>query len=522
MSRPPLNSALPGQAQQAGASDQFPLAPAYAPPYASPFVPLHASQYAPLYTLPQPSASLHRSLAFQPAYMYQQHPVQPGAMQPYHEISQHGHYLNQQAFHPTVGATLSQPIPSAHQANFQAWLPQASSSQLRQAEHSSVPLRARPNDELCPGVFRFQIVVLKGKHNRKFDGETDMPWEDVRSRVHAYLDSLPDMQLVYRVTGDKTRWSNLHNAEDFATAMNCLCAKAAAARTKKVCLDVKDMRTKHTWEEDIPPPVHEENSSQLKAFRNLAAETHCELHGGHCHVNRQAGPGKDHRRLDHREMTLWAKKISLGQATVFPPPNAILFDCLPAKRPRLSGGLPEVHVTINAPGLSFNPTEARATEDSPMQRNGKDAALSQYTLSSAGSNHRAAAIDFPRWGICELEGILLEVGLDDVSKIVVIAKDLLEDIGGMGAERAKYLQEYARYGAAAMFGLSRTWMPALTPPVWDAPPPPMTVLATKANPSPPKPSPPVACFQEGSSRQAREGPLHLTREKIQHRPLFAT
>ena len=65
---------------------------------------------------------------------------------------------------------------------------------------------------------------------------------------------------------------------------------------------------KRTREDDIPPTPSGEMVMQLKSYRQLESAIRCELHRGHCFVDRTSGHD-NHRRLSHEEMTLWAKKI---------------------------------------------------------------------------------------------------------------------------------------------------------------------------------------------------------------------
>jgi len=67
-------------------------------------------------------------------------------------------------------------------------------------------------------------------------------------------------------------------------------------------------KRKRRREDDIPPDTSTENDTQLKAYKQLESAIRCELHHGHCFVDR-TGSIDNHRCLDHSEMTLWAKKI---------------------------------------------------------------------------------------------------------------------------------------------------------------------------------------------------------------------
>ena len=69
----------------------------------------------------------------------------------------------------------------------------------------------------------------------------DIPWEDFKSRVLAYLDSARgEVELVYKFAGESGRAFHLDNAEVFASLMECLCQKASNARTRAVGLEVKN------------------------------------------------------------------------------------------------------------------------------------------------------------------------------------------------------------------------------------------------------------------------------------------
>jgi hypothetical protein len=74
---------------------------------------------------------------------------------------------------------------------------------------------------------------------------------------------------------------------------------------------VKQITTKpkkRTREDDVPPASSDEHPTQLKAYKQLESQIRCKLHHGHCFIDCTSGYD-NHRRLDHAEMTLWAKKI---------------------------------------------------------------------------------------------------------------------------------------------------------------------------------------------------------------------
>ncbi|KAG1839817.1 hypothetical protein DFJ58DRAFT_630082, partial [Suillus subalutaceus] len=85
----------------------------------------------------------------------------------------------------------------------------------------------QPNPEPRPGVFSFDIDIITGDMKRGFCGETDIPWDDFKSRILAYLDAPEEVQLVYKFIGDNSKASHLNDAEAFGIAMDQLCHKAS-------------------------------------------------------------------------------------------------------------------------------------------------------------------------------------------------------------------------------------------------------------------------------------------------------
>ncbi|KAI0751723.1 hypothetical protein C8Q80DRAFT_1268917 [Daedaleopsis nitida] len=219
--------------------------------------------------------------------------------------------------------------------------------------------KPRPNAEPCPGVFHFPVVVDTGDKKREFSGKTDMPWDDFH---------------------DPGKGINLTNTEDFAAAMNRVCDKVNHTRTKPVSIDIKNATKapapkkgkgkgkKRAHEDDnlldTPRADDPESDLQLKAYKRLEPTIRCEAHQGHCFVLRQGGQDK-HRCLSHGEMTLWAKKTSLGEATIYDPPRCMNFDHGPAKRPCNSKPPQpplQVHVTIN----TVKPSVTSTTSTTPL------------------------------------------------------------------------------------------------------------------------------------------------------------
>ena len=181
-------------------------------------------------------------------------------------------------------------------------------------------------------MFSFQVNVVSGEARREFSMETDGCWEDFRRRVVGYLEN-GSVKLAYKIFGDAGKPTLLETVDDYTQAMERIVQKARVARTRAVSMDVKNIvsigqmnmvtRTyllpyqakpsanlkKRSRQDDIPPALDgKDNSTQHKAYNQLERATQCEAHRGHCFIDRVNGLD-NHRRLDHAQMTLWAKKI---------------------------------------------------------------------------------------------------------------------------------------------------------------------------------------------------------------------
>ncbi|KAG1740559.1 hypothetical protein EDD22DRAFT_738811, partial [Suillus occidentalis] len=272
-------------------------------------------------------------------------------------------------------------------------------------------------------VFSFDIDVVADDMKRGFRGETDMPWEDFKSCVLAFLDSAADeVQLVYKFVGDNSRATQLNDVEAFSIAMDCLCHKAFNACTRVVTLEVKNAAVKQTTTtkankrtcaDDIPPASSDEDVTQLKAYKQLESQIRCELHHGHCFVDRMSGYD-NHRRLDHAEMTLWAKKIVTRSKTPSP---------LPLSQP---------HHFESASQIPSTPFP-----DYPKVR----------VLLGLIDAER------PELQLAELETPLLDAGVFLSSQVILLPEDVLSVIGDMGERRARILRNYAKWTVLPLLGL---------------------------------------------------------------------
>ena len=89
-------------------------------------------------------------------------------------------------------------------------------------------------------VYRFQVDMIADDLKCDFLVETDIPLEDFKSHVFAYLDKVTgEVKLIYKFAGESGRASCL-DAQAFDGVMECICQKVANAHTQAVGLEVKN------------------------------------------------------------------------------------------------------------------------------------------------------------------------------------------------------------------------------------------------------------------------------------------
>ncbi|KAI0076414.1 hypothetical protein K474DRAFT_1755891 [Panus rudis PR-1116 ss-1] len=224
------------------------------------------------------------------------------------------------------------------------------------------PPTDRPTVNPSPrdGVFSFEVDIVLENTKKNFSAETDMPYEDFRDRCVANLAGTPrPVVLGYKLTGDTGKPSELKDEAGFTKAMQQLSDKVLQPRRQKtVRMEVRNVTKKEGKgkgkkrgrpDSSDADDEAERDVSQLNAFKDLSRHTQCDKHQGHC-APVSVGGIETHRRLSHEEMTLWAKKISLSQATIWNPPHCLNFDRPPTKKRRSSTktklSTPHLHLTI--------------------------------------------------------------------------------------------------------------------------------------------------------------------------------
>jgi hypothetical protein len=216
-----------------------------------------------------------------------------------------------------------------------------------------------------------------------------------------------------------------------------------------------------------------ELQARAHAFKKLEAALKCEAHKGHCLVDRTGGHD-NHRRLSHCDMTEWAIKIVSGRLWRYcvcthlsvgiwrgnylhPPPHSVNFDRMPAKKPRVSGSAPEVHVAVNF-GSPLPGTEASYTVNGTTHH-----VVQQPLASSSGTSSKLErALKRPNLPVrlllelmdlddltidlkyVDVEEQLKDNGMTGILEVYETPMELLVKIGCLGSDGASCLHKYIK------------------------------------------------------------------------------
>ncbi|KAJ8582876.1 hypothetical protein M405DRAFT_846184 [Rhizopogon salebrosus TDB-379] len=170
----------------------------------------------------------------------------------------------------------------------------------------------------------------------------DITFEDFFSRVCAKMDLDPSgAQLGYKFSTDRVRDdpNQLSSELQLREAMERGERLLNRARTREIILEIHNLRKTHQAAsasrrsreeaglESQDPPTSVTFAAE---FRELKNRLDCAKHSGkYCYINPISG---EHEAQDVFKLTLWAKKISLSEATYDRPPEAAMFDHARKKR----------------------------------------------------------------------------------------------------------------------------------------------------------------------------------------------
>ncbi|KAH9038062.1 hypothetical protein EDB85DRAFT_1888122 [Lactarius pseudohatsudake] len=226
------------------------------------------------------------------------------------------------------------------------------------------------NREVSEGVWQFRVEVDRDQVRQTFAAQTDMTWLEFEAEAFERFNSRvdEDVRLGYRISGGNRTWVPLTCPSDWKGAVAIVREKVLVARTRAVSMEIRDVSTlnrpkaqkkgkgkeKRSRDDDIPPEATPEAKCQDDHLLSLQRHLLCDEHSKaarlrkYCYIEPvRAGVEGGHIPIEHREMTIWAKFISIGRAFKHLRPNIKPCDRPPAKRPRGGKAAPEVHIAVN-------------------------------------------------------------------------------------------------------------------------------------------------------------------------------
>ncbi|TFK71580.1 hypothetical protein BDN72DRAFT_958004 [Pluteus cervinus] len=194
--------------------------------------------------------------------------------------------------------------------------------------------KSSPNKQTPTGAWEFGVEVIYKNTRNEFETDTDASWEAVCGLIHnavkkEKLDKTM-MEIMLKVAKESGPAIQVSNEEEFNKIRERIKLKAANARSRAAALEVritiastisttKSVR-KRTRQDDVPPPPPPEIVGQVRALQKLEDELNCQKHRGCCFIN-----GKLHRRVNLERLTVWAKAMDEGRASVTQVPAHKLF-----------------------------------------------------------------------------------------------------------------------------------------------------------------------------------------------------
>ncbi|TFK68636.1 hypothetical protein BDN72DRAFT_948678 [Pluteus cervinus] len=193
----------------------------------------------------------------------------------------------------------------------------------------------------------------------------DIIFGDAKDRICAHADVVPEStQLTYKLSGSRARDEPvlLSGDDDWEDAKQRLIGKITRSRGADMLMEI------HI---PTPPaaapttPATPNTTGPVNELRQLKERLFCQQHSRHCYVHPTSF---EHINLDVFKLTLWARKISQGEATLDRPPTCSSFDFSPkrATRSRRAGAsstLPPIHVHLPPYPSAPHPAPASTQRD---------------------------------------------------------------------------------------------------------------------------------------------------------------
>ncbi|KAH9040366.1 hypothetical protein EDB85DRAFT_1886896 [Lactarius pseudohatsudake] len=257
------------------------------------------------------------------------------------------------------------------------------------------------------------VVQQKKSYPNKEVSEGAEAFEQFNSHVDE------DVHLGYRVSGGNQTWVSLTCPSDWKEAVANVQEKILVARTCAVSMEIKDVSTlnrpkarkkgkgkeKRSHDDDIPPEATPEVKCQddhlLSLQRHLLCDEHSKASGlrTYCWIE-PAKPGVEggHIPIEHMEMTMWAKFISIGKAFKHLRPNVKPCNRPAVKRPRGAKVAPDVHIAVNITpthGVGVGALQSSYVVSGAHIQSGPELGPSHATQASDITIHTEAPVPVP-------------------------------------------------------------------------------------------------------------------------------
>ncbi|KAF7968352.1 hypothetical protein HWV62_30911 [Athelia sp. TMB] len=323
-----------------------------------------------------------------------------------------------------------------------------------------------------------------------FEVPLDISHEDFWARLCANFDAPPeDAQLGYKYHDDKRRtpWHKLGTPEQTAIAFQRGQALHIARRTPRdIVMEVHNLSpardlppgraprgAKRTYDDSENDPDLSTMVSADKILAILKERTFCSTHKKWCWLNPFSG---EHITLDVFDLTLWAKKILIGEATIARPPNTLNFDHV-RKKTRYSSSSsipPPIHVNIHNHGMplsdfggqqmintssavtsaSYGPTTSATSQDlsfAPEAPSSPLEDLPSSNLSTLGHDVTLRIVledldaALPDANLITFAEPLAAVGITLAADLMGVGDELLTGVVGIPADAVEIIRDHAKY-----------------------------------------------------------------------------
>ncbi|KAF8994290.1 hypothetical protein BDQ17DRAFT_1431139 [Cyathus striatus] len=250
------------------------------------------------------------------------------------------------------------------------------------------------------------------------------------------MDLHPDNALIgYKFKGDRVSDAlhRLSTAEEYQAMIDIAIGKIHRAWCREVVLDIHNLQENRNRRRTNMQPAKckaDEADSESDTTLSFAPQLQelkerlaCQLHCGRfCYVNPVMD---DHIQLDLYVLSLWAKKILLGEASFRNPPAVKDFDHLPRKRQRVSSSISsntsQIHIHLGDSILMAQRGQTRSNQPIDLTGNSDSEEDNTTVFPLISDVLHNLHEDFPEHNFPQYEASLLRHGFkyvdDDIEHI---------------------------------------------------------------------------------------------------------